>query len=167
MNLTGSILGIQTVAPLMSGRLDRQHQLRRRPTGHRPPPTPSANGASGASPGSRAGVGPRGIRVNMILPGYIETPMTASAPEAIRTAARRDAARPHRQSDEVARLVVFLISDDSAYICGAEIPVDGGQSGHGGTKSLLGRRARRELVIPPAFLDPPQPPSTRHPRGKP
>ena len=37
-----------------------------------------------------------------------------------------------RRHDEVAR----LISDESAFISGAEIPVDGGQSAHGGAKSI-------------------------------
>jgi 3alpha(or 20beta)-hydroxysteroid dehydrogenase len=38
--------------------------------------------------------------------------------------------------EDIAPLVVFLISDESSWISGAEIAVDGGQSGHGGMKSL-------------------------------
>ena len=38
---------------------------------------------------------------------------------------------------EVAPLVVFLISDESAFISGAEIPVDGGLTAHGGGKYLM------------------------------
>ena len=38
--------------------------------------------------------------------------------------------------DDVAPLVVFLISDESSYISGAEIPVDGGMTAHGSAKSL-------------------------------
>ena len=37
---------------------------------------------------------------------------------------------------DVAPLVTFLLSDAAAYISGAEIPVDGGQSAHGGMKAL-------------------------------
>ena len=40
------------------------------------------------------------------------------------------------QAEDVAPLVVFLISDESGWISGAEIAVDGGQSAHGGMKSL-------------------------------
>ena len=39
-------------------------------------------------------------------------------------------------AEDVAPLVVFLISDESSWISGAEIAVDGGQSAHGGMKSL-------------------------------
>ena len=40
------------------------------------------------------------------------------------------------QADEVAPLIVFLISDESSFISGAEIAIDGGLSAHGGGKSL-------------------------------
>jgi 3alpha(or 20beta)-hydroxysteroid dehydrogenase len=37
---------------------------------------------------------------------------------------------------DVSPMVAFLLSDDSSYISGAEIPIDGGQSAHGGMKKL-------------------------------
>ena len=80
-------------------------------------------------------LGPRGIRVNTVLPGYIETPMTASAPEWFRDINIEETPLGRTgTSEEVAPLVVFLISDESSYISGAEIVVDGGQSARGGNK---------------------------------
>jgi 3alpha(or 20beta)-hydroxysteroid dehydrogenase len=43
--------------------------------------------------------------------------------------------RPGRV-DEVAPLVVYLLSDESSYVNGAEITVDGGYSAHGGVKAI-------------------------------
>ena len=72
---------------------------------------------------------PRNIRVNSVHPGPIDTPMLD-----IRTPeqnARREQAVPMRRfgtSEEVAKLVLFLLSDDSAYMTGAELAIDGGVS---------------------------------------
>ena len=98
--------------------------------------TVSKWGLRGLSRVASLELGPRGIRVNTICPGYIETAMTASAPEAFRVANITEVPLGRTGTvDEIAPLVVYLISDES-YVSGAEIPVDGGQSAHGGTKSL-------------------------------
>ena len=72
-------------------------------------------------------VGSRGITVNAIAPGYIETDMTASLPEAVRTAFL-DATPLSRagQPYDVAGITVFLASDDAAFITGQVMRVDGG-----------------------------------------
>ena len=135
VNAAGPALGIQALAPLM------------------------ADGASIVNVGSAAGtmahygiaygaskwalrgitktaameLGPRGIRVNLVSPGFIETPMTASAPGTFREV--NLAATPLGRTGlaaEVAAVIVHLLSPDASYVTGTEIAVDGGLTGHGG-----------------------------------
>ena len=72
-------------------------------------------------------IGGRGITVNVVAPGFIETDMTAALPEA-RKAAYVDAipAKRFGSTEEVAAAVRFLTSEQAGYITGAVIPVDGG-----------------------------------------
>ena len=69
----------------------------------------------------------RKIRVNAISPGVIETPMSAELSEQLKTniVSMAPLGRMGRP-DEIARVVAFLASDDSSYITGIELFVDGG-----------------------------------------
>ncbi len=72
-------------------------------------------------------VGSRGITANVVAPGFIETDMTAALPEAQQAEYQRNIpAGRFAQPSEVAAAVAWLASDDSGYISGAVIPVDGG-----------------------------------------
>lgn len=72
-------------------------------------------------------LGGRGITANVVAPGFIETEMTAALPEDIQAEYKRSIpAGRFATPDEVAGVVVWLASDDAAYISGAVIPVDGG-----------------------------------------
>jgi len=65
----------------------------------------------------------RGVLVNCIAPGFIETDMTAGIPDAVKEAVpARRAGRP----EEVGACVAFLASNDAGYVTGTTLYVDGG-----------------------------------------
>jgi 3alpha(or 20beta)-hydroxysteroid dehydrogenase len=75
-------------------------------------------------------LGPHGIRVNSVHPGMIETDMVKDAAGGhdvdLSPAAKRIALRRMGQSEDIAEVVLFLASDRSAYVTGAELAADGG-----------------------------------------
>jgi 3-oxoacyl-[acyl-carrier protein] reductase len=74
-----------------------------------------------------AELGVRGIRVNAVVPGFIETDMTAKVPKPIRDQnLQRILLKRFGKPAEVANAVTFLASDDASYIMGQAIVVDGG-----------------------------------------
>jgi 3alpha(or 20beta)-hydroxysteroid dehydrogenase len=138
VNLAGPLLGIQALAPLMTdgGSIVNVSSIAGL-TGHFPAAyTASKWGLRGISRTASMELGRFGVRVNTIFPGVIATPMVAT-PEAITRAAVDQIPLGRAGTPEdIAPLVVFLVSDESRWISGAEIAVDGGQAGHGGMKSL-------------------------------
>ncbi len=69
----------------------------------------------------------KGVTVNTVSPGYIETAMTAAMRDDVREAIV--AGVPMRrmgQPEEIAHAVAFLADDESTYITGANLPVNGG-----------------------------------------
>ncbi|EDV99712.1 estradiol 17-beta-dehydrogenase 8 [Drosophila grimshawi] len=68
-----------------------------------------------------------GIRVNCILPGYIDTPMVAVVPDNIKQqVVQRCPLGRLGQPDEIAEVIAFLASERSSYVNGAAIEVTGG-----------------------------------------
>ena len=72
-------------------------------------------------------LGARGINVNAVAPGFIQTAMTDDLPDSVReNIAGRIPLNRLGTSEDVAKLVLFLCTDDSDYITGQVVNVDGG-----------------------------------------
>ena len=137
INLTGPMLGLQALVPLMvpGSAIVNVGSVAGLTAHHAVPYTASKWGLRGLTRTAALELGPLGIRVNILHPGLVETSLMADAPTAF--------AQAHLSitplgragtTGEMAAAVAFLLSDEASYITGAELPVDGGFSSHGGAQ---------------------------------
>ncbi|MFE7357366.1 glucose 1-dehydrogenase [Streptomyces sp. NPDC057543] len=134
VNLVGPFLGIQAVVPAMRTTGDGGSIVNISSTaglvgieGH------ASYGATkfglrGLTKSAALDLAPHRIRVNSVHPGAIDTPMVAGAlgPDAGERDWPNVPLRRMGRPEEVAELVLYLVSDASAYVTGAEFAVDGG-----------------------------------------
>lgn len=74
-------------------------------------------------------LGPKGIRVNAVAPGFIDTPILSTIPDDVLAKMREQVPlRRLGKPEEVANLYAFLASDEATYINGAVIEVSGGMT---------------------------------------
>jgi 3alpha(or 20beta)-hydroxysteroid dehydrogenase len=97
--------------------------------------TTSKHALAGLTKSSAIELGPFGIRVNLVLPGGIKTPMSATSAswygEGVLDTSPSEWALPLRRwgkPEEIAHLVAFLASDDASYSTGSEFLADGGMT---------------------------------------
>lgn len=131
INLTGPFLGMKVFAPVLreSGGGAVVNVSSAAGLDHHPDPSYTASkwGLRGLTKAAAQELGPWGIRVNSIHPGYFDTPMNDFASESLIAAKTALlAAGRAGQPWEAAALVAFLLSDAAAFITGAEIAIDGG-----------------------------------------
>ena len=74
-------------------------------------------------------LGPKGVRVNAVAPGFVETPILASVPDKVLDHMREQVPlRRLGHPDEIANVYAFLASDEASYINGAVLEVSGGMT---------------------------------------
>jgi len=136
INLVGTFLGIKTLAPKMisagGGSIINISS------------TEGLQGSAGMAAYASSKWGLRGltkvaamelssqrVRVNSVHPGVTNTPMgnpKGLTPDAVRNACSALPIGRNAEPDEIAHVILFLASDESSYMCGAEVAVDGGMT---------------------------------------
>ena len=135
VNQIGVFLGMREVAPVMIERgggsiVNISSVAGMRAAGGSFAYSASKWAVRGMTRAAAVRLGPHGIRVNSIHPGVIDTPMLdetrMATPGSMEELLERIPLGRIAQPEEVAKLALFLASDDSAYSTGSEFIIDGG-----------------------------------------
>lgn len=79
----------------------------------------------------------RGVRVNAVSPGYIDTPLVSAMPgEIVEAFVSRIPMARAGTAEEIAAVIAFLASDEASYLTGQNIAVDGGITAHTGQPNI-------------------------------
>jgi 3alpha(or 20beta)-hydroxysteroid dehydrogenase len=139
VNVTGPLLGMQTLRPLMGDGASIVNVVSIAGLGGHVAAayTTSKWALRGLSRVAALEFGESGIRVNAIFPGLVDTPLMAGASPAFGAAAVAETPLGRAGTpDDVAPLVVYLLSHESSFVTGAEVAVDGGLTSHVSHKGI-------------------------------
>jgi 3alpha(or 20beta)-hydroxysteroid dehydrogenase len=139
INLTGPFIGIQVAAPLMQrgGSIINVSSIAG-VMGWRPPAYAASKwGLRGLTHSAALELVDRGIRVNVILPGVIDTPFLENRAALMDALTKLTPMQRAGTSEEIAKLVLFLTSDESSFITGSEFVIDGGFVTGSAAKELM------------------------------
>jgi 3-oxoacyl-[acyl-carrier protein] reductase len=132
VNLTGPVAAVRAAAPLMAdnGRivLIGSTAAIRMPFQGLSDYTGTKAALTGYARGWARDLGPRGITVNVIQPGAIDTDMNPKTRPGADQLAAMAALGRYGRADEIAAAAAFLVSPSASYISGVALPVDGGQN---------------------------------------
>jgi 3alpha(or 20beta)-hydroxysteroid dehydrogenase len=143
VNLTGPFLGIQAVAPLMrdsgGGSIVNIGSIAGI-TGHFATAySVSKWGMRGLSKSAAMEFADWKIRVNCLHPGVVKTPIVEGSDDFLAAMSWMTPLNRPASADEIAPVVAFLLSEDSGFITGIDLPVDGGFTDLGAYRKVLQR----------------------------
>lgn len=139
-NLTGSMLGIRSLAPLMPrGGAIVNISSTVGMTGYYSAAYAATKWAlRGLTRSAALELAPRGVRVNCVCPGVVDTEMIHNSPALVAALQNVIPLQQMATPGQIADVVAFLLGPQASYITGADFAVDGGVTG-GGTYWQVGR----------------------------
>lgn len=133
VNVTGTFLGMKHAMPELlktkGAVVNLSSTMGERASAGDPSYSTSKHAVRGLTQSAALSYAAQGVRVNSIGPGVVKTGMTEAIFEDEQTTGWLMSLTPMRRfadPSEIAKLIVFLASDDASYITGAYVPVDGG-----------------------------------------
>lgn len=156
VNLTGSMLGIRAVGPLLArgGAVVNVSSTVGMTGYHSAAYSATKWALRGLTRSAAMELAPRGVRVNCVCPGVVDTGMIAGSPALVASLQGVIPMQRMAAPAQIADAVLFLLEPQSAYVTGADLAVDGGVTG-GGLYWQVGIATGALAPSPPAATERP------------